>query len=182
MARQPYRTRSIAELKRAREASKPCATRDRLADHRGSSRPTGHGPKFRRMKAAIAALLTQRNVEDAARVLGIGTTTLYRWIKDPEFASAYREARLAAFGRASARLRQAAGPAVTTIWNIMVDPASPALLQARACELVLQHGADASGKDIEAWVSELKRQAGHRVVLEVLDEACAVQEPLCLDL
>ena len=158
----------LAEMKRALEASKPerCALRDSaaLGDNRGSSRLTGRGAKFRLMKAAIAALLTKQNVEEAARELGIGTTTLYRWMRDPEFASAYREARLAAFGRASARLRQAAGPAVTTIWNIMVDPGSPFLMQVRASDLVLLHATDASDKDIEAWVSELKRQAGPAVL------------------
>ena len=39
----------------------------------------GHGAKFTRKKEeAIAALLTQRNVEEAARSAGIGTQTLLR--------------------------------------------------------------------------------------------------------
>jgi hypothetical protein len=39
----------------------------------------GHGAKFgRKMEAAVAALLTQRNVEDAARSVGITTQTLVR--------------------------------------------------------------------------------------------------------
>jgi hypothetical protein len=149
-------------MKRAREASKPerRARRDNAprADNRGSPRPAGHGAKCRHMKAAIAALLTQRNVADAAHVLGIGTTTLYRWMKTPEFIAAYREARLAAFGRASARLRQASGSAVTTIWNLMIDPGSPASVKVKACELGLQHAAAASEDDIAAWLSELKRE------------------------
>ena len=42
----------------------------------------GHGSKFGRKKeAAIAALLTQRNIEEAARVAGIGTQTLHRWLR-----------------------------------------------------------------------------------------------------
>jgi excisionase family DNA binding protein len=28
--------------------------------------------------------MTQRNVEEAARVVGIGKRTLYRWLQDPE--------------------------------------------------------------------------------------------------
>jgi len=149
----------LAEVNRAREASKPERRRDSAvrADNRGSLRLSGRGAKYRRMKAAITALLTQRSVEDAARVAGIGTTTLYRWMKDPEFAAAYREARLAAFGRASARLRQASGSAATTIWNIMVDSGSPAWIQVKACDLTLQHATAASEEDIAAWLSELKR-------------------------
>src|SRR5690349_16593690 len=56
----------------------------------------GHGSKFTRKKeAAIAALLTHRNVEEAARAAGIGTQTLYRWMKHPEFKAALRKAKQA---------------------------------------------------------------------------------------
>ena len=62
----------------------------------------GHGSKFeRKQEEAIAALLTQRTVEEAARTAGIGTNTLLRWMKTPEFDSAYRAARRAAFGNLS---------------------------------------------------------------------------------
>ena len=54
----------------------------------------GHGVKFGRKKeAAITALLTQRTTDDAARAVGIGSATLRRWLKEAEFAAAYREAR-----------------------------------------------------------------------------------------
>jgi transposase-like protein len=65
----------------------------------------GHGTKFgRKQEEAIAALLSQRTTEDAARAVGIGTATLLRWMKLTEFASAYRAARRAAFGQSVARL------------------------------------------------------------------------------
>jgi hypothetical protein len=52
------------------------------------------GGKFGRKKEeAIAALLTQRNIEEAAKVARIGANTLLRWLKVPEFQAAYREAR-----------------------------------------------------------------------------------------
>ena len=54
----------------------------------------------RKQEDAIAALLTQRNVEEAARAAGIGVRTLLRWLKLPEFQSAYRQARRDAFGQA----------------------------------------------------------------------------------
>jgi hypothetical protein len=43
-----------------------------------------NGAKFTRKEEAIAALLTQRNLEEAARVTGIGTQTLLRWLELPE--------------------------------------------------------------------------------------------------
>ena len=52
----------------------------------GNSRIAGHGTKFgRRKELAIAALLSERNIAEAARVAGIGTPTMYRWIGEPEF-------------------------------------------------------------------------------------------------
>ena len=65
----------------------------------------GHGAKFsRKMEAAVAALLTQRNHEEAARSVGIGTATLLRWQKEPEFQQAFRAARRAAHGLSAALL------------------------------------------------------------------------------
>ena len=41
-----------------------------------------HGPKFvRKYEAVIAALLTQRTTEEAARVSGVSHSTLLRWMK-----------------------------------------------------------------------------------------------------
>ena len=92
----------------------------------------GHGEKFGRKKEdAIAALLSQRSVEDAARVAGIGTNTLLRWLQMPEFQAAYRQARREAFGQATARLQQASGAAVSTLLKVMVDQSTPANQSAR---------------------------------------------------
>jgi hypothetical protein len=67
----------------------------------------GHGEKFgRKQEDAIAALLTQRNVEEAARTAGIGARTLLRWLKLPEFQDAYRQARREAFSQSISRLQQ----------------------------------------------------------------------------
>ena len=57
----------------------------------GRERMVTPGSKFtRKMEEAIAALLIQRKIEDAARATGIGTQTLLRWLKVPEFDKAYR--------------------------------------------------------------------------------------------
>ena len=119
---------------------------------------TGHGAKFGRKKEeAIAALLSQRNVEDAARMVGVDAKTLLRWMKEPEFDAAYREARRAAFGQAVARLQQASGAAVSTLLKLMVDPNVPASTRARCADSVLGHTAKAIElEDIEARVAELE--------------------------
>ena len=121
----------------------------------------GHGSKFdRKREEAIAALLTQRNVEDASRAVGIGVSTLLRWMKEPEFEAAYREARRAAFGQSVARLQQASSAAVSTLLKVMVDPATPPATKVRAADSVLDHSAKAIEiEDIDARLTELERTA-----------------------
>ena len=119
----------------------------------------GHGTKFtRKMEAAVAALLTQRNQEEAARSVGIGTATLLRWQKLPEFQDAYRQARRQAFSQSVARLQQASSAAVSTLLKVMVDASTPASTKVRAADSVLAHSARALElEDMEARVAELER-------------------------
>ncbi len=106
----------------------------------------------------FAALLTQRNVEEAARAAGISTPTLIRWQKEPEFAAAYREARRAAFRQSIARLQQASSAAAATVLKIMLDQSTPASCRLRAAESVLSVAAKSSEiEDLEARISELER-------------------------
>lgn len=121
----------------------------------------GHGTKFGRKKEeAIAALLTQRNIEEAAKATGIAPNTLLNWLKLPEFESAYRAARRDTFKQSIARLQQATSAAVTTLLKVMVDAATPASTKVRAADSVLDHAAKAIEiEDIEARVSELERAA-----------------------
>lgn len=121
----------------------------------------GHGTQFDRKKEeAIVALLTQRNIDEAAKSIGVAPNTLLRWMKETEFQAAYREARRAAYGQAIARLHHASGAAVATLLKLMLDPTTPAATRARAADSVL----DKAGKaieleDIEARVAELERVA-----------------------
>src|SRR5262245_55993957 len=125
-----------------------------------------HQGKFGRKKEeAIAALLSQPTVEQAARATNIGTRTLLRWLQVPEFREAYYKARRDAFGQATARLQQASGAAVATMLKIMVDQNAPASSRIRAAECVISHAAKAIEiEDIEARVAALEQaqQNGQR--------------------
>jgi hypothetical protein len=118
----------------------------------------GHGSQFGRKKeAAITALLTQRNVEEAARITGIGTRTLLRWLKVPEFKSAYLAARREVVSQAHARLQQASSAAVSTLLKIMVDADAPASTRVRAADRILDHAKYAIElEDIEVRVAALE--------------------------
>src|ERR1700694_5331844 len=123
----------------------------------------GHGTKFKRkLEEAVAAMLTQRNIEEAARSVGISTATLMRWQKEPEFQHAYRAARRAAFGQSIARLQQGTSAAATTLLKTMIDPNTPASVKVRAADSVLNHSAIGI-EDIEARVSKLRNSLLHGV-------------------
>jgi hypothetical protein len=77
------------------------------------------------MEQSVIAVLTARNLDEAANSIGVSPKTLLRWQKLPEFARAFREAKTATFRQSLARLQQASGPAVTTLLKILVDPKAP---------------------------------------------------------
>jgi len=120
---------------------------------------TGHGAKLgRKQEEAIAALLTNRNIEDAARAISVAPKTLLRWMKLPEFQTAYREARRAAYGQSIARLQQATSAAVQTLFKIMVDTNTPASTRVRAADSVISHATKAIEiEDIDARVAALEQ-------------------------
>jgi len=122
----------------------------------------GHGSKFGRKKdeAIAAALLTQRNIEDAAKAVGIAPNTLLKWMKDVEFDRAYRAARRATFSQSVARLQQAAPAAVTTLLKTLVDVNAPPSVRVRAAECIMNHSIKAIElEDIEARLTDLERAA-----------------------
>ena len=111
-------------------------------------------------EAAVLALLSSRSVEDAARAANVAVRTLYRWLKEPDFCAAYREAKRTSFAQAVARLHQMSSAAVSTLGKVMVDPATPPSAKIRAADSILNHTARAIElDDIEARLSVLEAVA-----------------------
>jgi hypothetical protein len=118
----------------------------------------GHGQKLGRQKeAAITAFPTHRNADEAAQAVGVGATTLWRWLKLPEFQAEHRKARRDAFSQSIARLQQGCSAAATTMLKIMLDQNAPASTRVRAAECVMNQATKAIEiEDIEARVSDLE--------------------------
>src|SRR5271155_1363962 len=113
----------------------PQASPDVLRTHM-----TGHGAKFGRKKEeAVAAVIAQRNLEEAARVIGVGVATLMRWQKLPEFQEALRRARREALSQTIGRLQQGSSAAATTLLKGMLDQNTPASTKVRAADRVMNH-------------------------------------------
>jgi hypothetical protein len=121
----------------------------------------GHGAKFTRKKEeAVAALLSHKSAEEAARAVDVNPNTLLRWLGVPEFRDAYRKARREAVHQAIARLQQATGAAGVTILKLMTDQNVPAAVRLRAAECVFDLAVKGiENEDIEVRVSELERAA-----------------------
>src|SRR5436190_553631 len=112
----------------------------------------------RKQEDAIVALCSNRSVEDAARACNTPARTLFRWLKEPDFDSAYRAARRSAYGQSIARLQQASAAAASTLLKIMIDPSSPPSCRLRAADSVLSHAAKAIKiEDLDGRVSDLER-------------------------
>lgn len=98
----------------------------------------GHGTKYARKKdGAIAALLSTRTLEEAAREADISVRTLLRWLKRDDFQQDYLAARRSVVGAAMARLQSAAGAAASTIVKSLIDPNLSPAERLRAARLVL---------------------------------------------
>lgn len=87
----------------------------------------GHGEKrSRKQEQFIAALLSHPTIEAAAKTVGIGNTTAWRWRNDPAFADRYRGATRDAMRHAAALLQGAAREAVDTLRKIQSGEGSEA--------------------------------------------------------
>lgn len=119
---------------------------------------SGISEKLRaKQEAAVLALLSTRNVEEAARTIAVTPRTLYRWMKEPEFDAAYRAAKRAAFSQSIARLHYLSSAAVSTLGKVMVDPSTPPATKVRAADSILNHTIKAiETEDIEARVAALE--------------------------
>jgi hypothetical protein len=122
---------------------------------------TGHGAKFgRKQEQAIAALLSHRNVEEAARAAGISVATLKRWMQLPEFKSAYLKARREVVLQTNARMQQNSGAAASVLFKLMADPTTPASVRARTAQCVLECANKSLGlEDMEVRITALERAA-----------------------
>jgi hypothetical protein len=85
---------------------------------------SGHGRKRdRKLEQAISALLSEGTVEQAAKKAGVGYATLRRWLKEPGFREAYRQARRELVEGAVGRIQAATGQAVDTLLTVAKEGA-----------------------------------------------------------
>lgn len=110
---------------------------------------------------AIAALLKERTVKDAALEAGIGETTLRRWLGDASFQTEYRAARARIFDHVLNQIRLASSEAVQTLRSVMLDALNPPTARVAAVRTLLDLLLRGSvALDLEERVQELEKVLG----------------------
>jgi DNA-binding MurR/RpiR family transcriptional regulator len=76
----------------------------------------GHGQKRQRLEdRALAALLSEATIAQAAAKANVSESTLLRWLAEPSFKARYRDARRQVVELAVTGLQQATSEAVATL-------------------------------------------------------------------
>ena len=77
---------------------------------------SGQGGKRERLEdRALAALLSEPTIAQAATAAGVSESTLLRWLAEPSFKARYRDARRQVVELAVTGLQQATSEAVATL-------------------------------------------------------------------
>ncbi len=116
-----------------------------------------------KQEGAIVALLNEQSVARAATAARVGERTLYRWLREPEFSRAYRQARRDAFGQAIALTQRYAPLAVNTLAQVMMDDQAPSSSKVAAATTILRFGREGIElDDLGARVEALEQAAPQR--------------------
>ena len=120
-----------------------------------------HSVLSSRQRKAVEALLSTGEAAAAAREAGIARDTLYRWLKEPAFLTAVRQAEAAALDELSRLLVRLGRTAAATLAKAMSDPAVPWSTRVRAADASLGRLLQLRElATLEARVTELERLSG----------------------
>lgn len=90
-----------------------------------------------KQQRAIAALLTARDVADAAQAAGVGYRTLRGWLKQPAFVAELDEAQRQALSATIRRLTSLSMGATVVLARVMADNEATPAARIRAADIVL---------------------------------------------
>src|SRR4051812_155178 len=114
-----------------------------------------------KQRKAVEALLATGEVKAAASEVGIHRDTLHRWLADPGFLAAVREAEAEALDELSRLLVRLGRTAVATVATAMSDPATPPATKVRAADIALNRLLQLRElAQLEARVQALEAAAG----------------------
>ena len=119
----------------------------------------GISPKLTPRKSrAIAALLEESTIQKAAASVGIGETTLHRWLSDEDFQTVYQGAKKRIVSHAISHLQNATGEAVEALIEVIRDKEKPPSTRVTASKVILEFALKAIElEDLEARVNNIEK-------------------------
>ena len=110
-----------------------------------------------KQERAVIALLEQPTIEDAAKSVNVGKTTLWRWLQDEEFHAAYMKARRETVKHSIARLQKHTSEAADTLHEIMTNKSANDFARVGAAKAILDYSIKAVEiEDLAQRVEELE--------------------------
>ena len=121
---------------------------------------TGHGEKLSLNKQkAIAALISEPSIPKAAKVVGVGEKTLWRWLKDENFKKEYQASRNQIVIQVFAQVQAGLTEAVNTLREVMKNKKAPASSRVSAAKTMLDIGVKSIDvEDLEKRISEIEER------------------------
>lgn len=114
-----------------------------------------------KQRKAVEALLVTGDVTSAAREAGVSRESVYRWLKQPLFLEAVRDAEARALDELSRLLVRLGRTAATTLEEAMSAESTPVATRVRAADVVLGRLLQLRElATLETRVAELERAAG----------------------
>lgn len=111
---------------------------------------------------AILALLHEPTLGKAAESVGVDEKTIRRWLKEPAFEKAHREARRETFRQAIALTQRYAPMAVQSLLKIIADQKAPHSARVSAAGLLLKFSRESIELDDLAARVESLEHATHQ--------------------
>ena len=87
----------------------------------------------------LAALLRCNTKKEAATSAGVGVRTIYEYLRDPDFAEEYAEAKRNLIREASDQIKRSMGPAINTLRTIAEDPRAAKTARVQAARTLLEY-------------------------------------------
>lgn len=109
----------------------------------------------------IAAMLTSRNIGEACESVGIGRTTLTRWLSQNSFINALRRAQNEAITRAGSALIAGQEEAINTLRTLAERARNESVKRAAANDLLAYSLKYHDQLNIEQRISELEKAVFH---------------------
>jgi len=121
------------------------------------------GKISRKQEKAIVALLQCNTHGEAAKATGVGEVTLWRWMQEPEFKEAFRNAKRRLLDQAITNLQRATNKAIGALLSVVEDVNAPASARVSGAKTILEMSIKAIQiEELETRLEKLEDVTGGR--------------------